>query len=119
MLRSAAHLLAIVMLSASGRLLACGVECLDELTVPDQASCHQGSAPATAIGGGDTHACLPEVVEPRVTVAKLAADHGLLAAPLVARLVAPGAMPGHLTARYAPRTLFDSPHRPDLTVLRI
>ena len=36
MLRSAAHLLAIVMLSASGRLLACGVECLDELTVPDQ-----------------------------------------------------------------------------------
>ena len=36
MLRSTAHLLVIVMLSASGRLLACGVECLDELTVPDQ-----------------------------------------------------------------------------------
>jgi len=119
MLRSTAHLLVLVMLLASGRLLVCDWECSDQLAAPAQASCHQESALATALSGGPTHACLPQVAEPRVTVAKLAADHGLLAAPLVARFVAPGAMPWRLTARYAPRTLFDSPHLPDLTVLRI
>lgn len=120
MLRSTAHVLVLAMLLASGRLLACGLECLDELAVPAQASCHQESAPATALNGGDAHACLPEIVEPRVTVAKLATDHLLVAAPLVARNVAQELMTGTASdGRHALRPRLESPHLPGFSVLRI
>jgi hypothetical protein len=120
MLRSTAHVLVIVMLFASGRLLACGLECLDEVAVPAQAPCHQESAPATAIGSDETHACLPEIVDPRVTVAKLATDQLLVAAPLVATLVAQDLMAnGRSDGRSTLRLRFDSPHLPGFSVLRI
>lgn len=70
MVRSTARLLVVVMLLASGRLLACGWECIDERPAAAEAACHQESAPVTALTGDAAHACLPEVVEPRVTVAK-------------------------------------------------
>ena len=120
MIRSAAYLLAIVMLSASGHLLACGVECLDELTVPDQASCHQGSAPATAIGGGDTHACLPEVVELQVTVAKLTAAQTMLTAPVVTAFVTPERLPDVASHRFYSLLLGSaSPHASASSILRL
>jgi hypothetical protein len=120
MLRSTAHVLVLAMLLASGRLLACGVECLDDLAVPDQPSCHQESAPVTAIGGGETHACLPEIAEPHVTAAKLSTDQLLMAAPLVARIAAPDLMAGSASGRrHALRPRVESPHLPGLSVLRI
>lgn len=74
MVRSTAWLLTVVMLLASGRLLACGWECIDELAAPAEASCHQKSAPAgPALEGGASHACLPEVLEAPVTVTQKAA----------------------------------------------
>jgi len=88
-LRSTSHLLVIMTLLASGRLLACGLECLDELATPEVASCHTESAPATAISGEASHACLPDVAEPLVRVAKPATAHELAAAPLTAPHLAP------------------------------
>jgi len=126
MLRSTAQVLIVVMLFASGRLLACGVECLDELAAPAQASCHQESArdrgglPTVASAKvGEVHACLPEIVEPRVTVAKLATDHLLVAPPLVARLVAETPVAGSVSDRLALRPPFESPHLPSFSILRI
>ena len=120
MLRSTARVLVIVMLFASGRLLACGLECLDEQPVPAQASCHKESAPVTSVNGGETHACLPESAEPRMTVAKLAADQLHLAAPLVARVVTIAPAAGSLSERYhALRSRFEAPHLPGVSVLRI
>ncbi|MDP2390526.1 MAG: hypothetical protein Q8N52_09395, partial [Acidobacteriota bacterium] len=71
-----------MMLLASGRLLACGLECLDELATPEVASCHTESAPATAVSGDASHACLPDVAEPLVRVAKTVSAQELVAAPL-------------------------------------
>ena len=126
MLRSTAHVLVVVMLFASGRLLACGVECLDELAAPVQASCHQesthgrGGLPTVASAKvGEVHACLTEIVEPRVTVAKLATDHLLVAPPLVARLVAETPVAGSVSDRLALRPPFESPPLPGLSVLRL
>lgn len=119
MLRSTAHLLVVVMLFASGRLLACGVECLDELAAPAQASCHQEPAPLTALNGGEAHACLPEIAEPRVTRAKLATDQLLVAAPLVTRLVAKTPIAGAVSDRLALRPPFEFPHLPSFSILRI
>ena len=114
MLRSTAHLLVVVMLFASGRLLACGWECLDELASPAAASCHQESVPATALNGDNPHACLPEVAEARVTVAKLAT------APVVMVLViadrSRDALPRYRQARHL---RFESPPAPAPSVLRI
>ena len=118
MLRSTAHVLVVVMLVASGRLLACGLECLDEL--PAQASCHQESAPATAVHGDTVHACLPESVEPRVTVAKPTSAQMLIAVPVVTPVVTtvrPANAPQRHVVTLRPR--FDSPHLPGLSVLRI
>jgi hypothetical protein len=70
MVRRTAQLLVLVMLLASGRLLACGLECLDERAVPDQASCHQESTPAASLSAEASHACLPDTVEPRITATK-------------------------------------------------
>ena len=85
LLRSTAHLLVVVMLLAQGRLLACGWECMDEVAVAAEASCHTESASAVALNGEATHPCLPEVAEPQVTVAKtVKAQQWLAAAPLVA-----------------------------------
>ena len=82
MLRSTAQLLVLVMVLASGRLLACGLECLDELAAPDEASCHQEPAPAVSLGAEASHACLPDIVEPRVTGTKPATVHAM-ASPLM------------------------------------
>ena len=73
MVRSTAWLLTAVMLLASGRLLACGWECIDELAAPAEASCHQQAAPAgPVLAGGAPHACLPDVIEIPITVTQKA-----------------------------------------------
>ena len=127
MLRPTARLLTIVMLAASGRLLACGLECLDGLAASAQASCHQDSRndsglPTVALAKvGDTmHACLPDVTEPRVTVAKPASAQLLVTMPLLTPVVLNGG------AVQAPRrhvatvhTQFESPHSPAPAILRI
>ena len=119
-LRSTSHLLVIMMLLASGRLLACGLECLDELATPEVASCHTESAPATAISGEASHACLPDVAEPRLTVAKTVKAQELGAAPLVTALITPAR---DLTSSGAPlhphHLRHESPHLAALSVLRI
>ena len=74
------------MLFASGRLLACGWECMDQLAAAE-ASCHQDATPVTAMASDATHACLPEIPEPRVTVAKQVTDQWLMALPSVATIV--------------------------------
>ena len=120
MLRSTAHVLVVVMLVASGRLLACGLECLDELAAPAQASCHQESALATAVHGDTVHACLPESVEPRVTVAKPTSAQMLIAVPVVTPVVTTvgsANAPQRHVVTLRPR--FDSAHLPGLSVLRI
>ncbi|MFA5910503.1 MAG: hypothetical protein WC815_17095 [Vicinamibacterales bacterium] len=73
MLRHTARLLVFALILGSGRLLACGWECIDELAAPAEASCHQKSAPAgPVLEGGAPHACLPDVIETPVTVAQKA-----------------------------------------------
>jgi hypothetical protein len=118
-IRFTAHALIIAMLLVSGRLLACGVECLDELAAPAQVACHQEPAPLTALNGGAAHACLPEIAEPRVTRAKLATDQLLVAAPLVTRIVAKTPVAGAVSDRLALRPPFESPHLPSFSILRI
>ncbi|MDP2319882.1 MAG: hypothetical protein Q8O42_11170 [Acidobacteriota bacterium] len=117
MVRPTVHLLVIMMLLASGRLLACGLECLDELAAPEVASCHTESAPATAISGDAAHACLPDVAEPLVRVVKTL---DLAAAPLAAPHLAP-APPSFQLHRLAAlfRTRPDAPHLSAPPVLRI
>ena len=120
MLRSTARLLVIVMLFASGRLLACGLECLDELAMPDHASCHPEAAPATALSSGETHACLPEVAEPQVTVAKLTAAQTMLTAPVVTAFVTSEQLPDVADHRfYSRRPGSASPPASASSVLRI
>jgi hypothetical protein len=98
--RSTAHLLVLVMLLASGRLLACGLECLDERAVPDQASCHQESTPATSLSADASHACLPDIVEPRVTGTKPVTVHAV---------VSPLMLVSTLVARHSPPVPLRSP----------
>ncbi len=81
-----AQVLVMVMLLASGRLLACGWQCSDELASPAASPCHQESAPLTTINGEVAHACLPEAVEPRVTAVKPAAPL-MASAPMLATAV--------------------------------
>ena len=124
MLRSTAHALVVVMLAASGHLLACGWECFDELPVSAEASCHQdsptgGSAVALAEGGDGMHACLPETAEPHVTVVKPAAAHTLVLAPPATAFVTtlrPAELAG---AQLSFQLRFESPHSPAPSVLRI
>jgi len=127
-LRSTAHLLVVVMLLASGRLLACGWECPDELAIPAEASCHQESAPdrsglptvALAKVGAVAHECLAEVVDPRVTVAKPLVAQTMMAALLVATFVMPDpaiTAPGHRF--HSHRLRFASPQSAAPTVLRL
>jgi hypothetical protein len=128
MLRSTAHLLVVVMLLASGRLLACGWECLDELATPATASCHEDSQPdrsgrpavVLAKVGDTLHACPPEGAEPRVTVARSAAARSLAAAPLTAVLVTADrwldTVPRHRPSS-GPR--FEPSHSPAPSVLRL
>lgn len=128
MVRASAHLLVVVMLLASGRLLACGWECADEPAVPAEASCHQdspthgGALPTVALAnvGEGMHACLPEVSQPRVTAAKPATDRLLMAAPPLATIAAHGLIGGpaaNAHPRLRPRV--ESPHQPRSSVLRI
>lgn len=107
------------MLLASGRLLACGWECADELAAPAEASCHQESAPATAINTESMHACLPDIAEPRVTVAKTATAHLLVSAPIATSHVTFPQPP--VEPRLAPSALtrIESPHPPAPSVLRV
>lgn len=127
MLRSIAHVLVVVMLFASGRLLACGLGCLDELAVRAAASCHQDSTtgrsglPAVALAeeGDGVHACLPETPEPHVTAAKPGAAHALVIPPPTGVLfttVRPADPAGTLVS-FQPD--FESPHSPAPSVLRI
>ncbi len=108
------------MLLGSGRLLACGLECLDELAAPEAASCHTESAPATAMSGDATHACLPDVAEPLVRVAKMVKAPELAAAPLAALLITPerniAPSGAHLHSYHL---CHESPHLATLSVLRI
>ena len=120
MVRSTSFLLVVVMLLAPGRLLACGWECSDELAPPGTASCHQESAPLTALNGDAAHACLPEMAEPRVTVAKPANAQSMAAAPLVTALTAPAASAGFFDPRHHSfRVRIEPPHLPAPSVLRI
>jgi hypothetical protein len=128
MFQSTAHLLVVVMLLASGRLLACGWECLDELAAPVAASCHQEFGPdrsglptvALAKVGNAPHACLPDVVEPRVRAPQPVAAQSLTAAPVVVVFVTADrsldALPRH---RHARHSRFESPHLPAPAVLRL
>lgn len=119
MVRSTARLLIVVMLLASGRLLACGLECLDEQPVKAEQSCHQAPVSAPTVGGEAAHACLPDATEPRVIVVKLATDQ-LTMAPLAAQVVAPGERPGRmLFEQNALRLLVELPPQPGAVVLRI
>lgn len=126
MVRPTAHLLVIVMLLASGRLLACGWECLDELAAPAQASCHQDSHPdrsglptvASAKVGDAMHACLPEIAQPHVTAVKLASAKALVAAPPAApHLTAAPPFDGRHAALLLTRS--ESPHPSAPPILRI
>lgn len=120
MARPTAQLLVIMMLLASGRLLACGLECLDELATPEVASCHTESAPATAISGDPAHACLPDVAEPLVRVVKTLTAQDLAAAPSATPLLTPerdlAPSSAHLHSHHLRH---ESPHLATLSVLRI
>jgi len=120
MVRPTAHLLVLMMLLASGRLLACGWECLDELATPEKASCHTESAPATAVSGDGAHACLPDVAEPLVRAAKTVTAQDLAAVPLATPLIAPelyiAPSGAHLHSHHLRH---ESPHLATLSVLRI
>jgi hypothetical protein len=100
MVRSTVQLLVLAMLLASGRLLACGLECLDERAVPDQASCHQESTPAASLSAQTSHACLPDIVEPRVTGTKPVTAHAV---------VSPLMLVSTLIARHSPLVPLRSP----------
>ena len=115
------------MLVASGRLLACGLECLDERPASADASCHESSPtdrsglPTVALAevGDVMHACLPELAEPQVIVAKPATAHVLVATPPAAVLNA-YAKPAELAGiRLSLQPRFGSPHPPPASVLRI
>ncbi len=96
MLRHTARLLVFALLLGSGRLLACGWECSDELAAPAEASCHQKSAPAgPVLEGGAPHACLPDVIETPVAVAQKAgaASMGPIALADVPVTIRPGGNP--------------------------
>jgi hypothetical protein len=120
MRHSTARLLVVVMLLAQGRLLACGLECMDQLAAPAEASCHTESAPALALNGDAAHACLPEVAEARVTVTKAAKGKGLVAAPLAALLIASDPSDASRQHRFpVAHSRQAPPHSPAPTVLRI
>ncbi|MSO36589.1 MAG: hypothetical protein EXQ50_08905 [Acidobacteria bacterium] len=119
MVRSTSFLLVVVMLLASGRLLACGWECSDELAALAAASCHQESAPLTALHGDAAHACLSEMVEPSVTVARPAGALSLAAAPLVTVFVTRDPLTAPRYSIHSFRAPFESPHSPSPSVLRI
>ena len=71
MLRHTARLLVVTLILSSGRLLACGWDCLAELPIAAEASCHQQStAPDAALNGGDAHPCPPEAVVTPVTISQ-------------------------------------------------
>ncbi|MGE3492423.1 MAG: hypothetical protein AB7N29_20635 [Vicinamibacterales bacterium] len=118
--RPAAAVLVVVMLLAQGRLLACGVECMGEVAVAAEASCHTESAPAVALSSGAAHACLPEVAEPPVTVAKTVKAQTLVAAPLVPAFLMHDPPAADARDRRRPRHLrFAPPQSPAPTILRI
>ena len=119
MVRSTSFLLVVVMLLASGRLLACGWECSNELATSAAASCHQESAPLTALNGDAPHACLPEIVEPSVTVAKPANAQSMAAAPLVTLFVTQDPLTAPRYSIHSFRAPFESPYSPAPAVLRI
>ena len=120
MVRSTSFLLVVVMLLASGRLLACGWECSDQLAASAAASCHQESSPVTAVNGDAAHACLPEIIEPSVTVAKPASAQSLAAAPLVTAFLTGDRSIAWFTDRPHSRHLrCESPHLPAPAVLRL
>ena len=120
MVRSTSVLLVVVMLLASGRLLACGWECSDELAVTAAAaSCHQESAPVTALNGDAAHACLPDIAEPHVTVAKPASALPMAAAPLVTVFITQDYLTAPRYSSQSFRFAFASPHSPARSVLRI
>ena len=107
------------MLFASGRLLACGWECMDQLAAAE-ASCHQDAAPATALNGEPAHPCLPEIAEPHVTAAKLAAAPSVADAPLVTAFITPDrAITPTGGQLHSSRIRFESPHLAAGSVLRI
>jgi hypothetical protein len=127
MLRSTASLLVVVMLLASGRLLACGWECVDEVAAPAEASCHEDSnnergLPTVALAkvGGAAHACLLEIIEPPVTVAKTVKAQTLAAAPQVTAFLMhdPPAADAH-DHRHRRDLRFAPPHSPAPSILRI
>ena len=129
MVRPTAHLLVIMMLLASGRLLACGLECLDELATPEVASCHDNSPtdreglPTVAlakVGGDASHACPPDVAEPLVRFVKTLTAQDLAAAPLAAPLITPEIGIASSTAHlHSYHLRHESPHLATLSVLRI
>ena len=118
MVRSTSFLLVVLMLLASGRLLACGWECSDELAT-SAAACHQESAPLTALKGEAAHACLPEMVEPSVTVARPASALSMAAVPLVTVFVTRDPVTAPRYSIHSFRAPFEPPHSPAPSVLRI
>ena len=117
-----------MMLLASGRLLACGWECLDELATPEVASCHTDAPPdrhglptlALATVGDASHACPPDVAEPLVRVVKTLKAQDLAAAPLAAPLLTPAPDLAPSTAHlHSYHLRHESPHLATLSVLRL
>lgn len=119
MLRYLAALLVTVLLLASGRLLVCGWECMDEVAAQAEASCHTEPAPAVALSGEAAHACLPEVAEPQVTVAKTVKAQTLAAGPAAAFATSAPPTADLHDRRRARHLRFAPPHSPAPTVLRI
>jgi hypothetical protein len=80
--RLTAQFLVVFMLLASGRLLACGLECAGVPAPAAEASCHQPSAHDASLSAAASHTCLPDIAEPRVTGTKPVSVHAM-ASPLV------------------------------------
>ena len=71
MLRHTALMLVVTLILSPGRLLVCGWDCLDELPIAAEASCHQPSAaPEAVLNAGGAHPCPPEAVETPVTISQ-------------------------------------------------
>ena len=87
----------------SGRLLACGWECADQLVNAPDAACHE-SAPTEGLSmSASAHACAPDIADPAVATLKAGAG-----APQLIAFTTPGIV----ASVHAPAAASFAAHRP-------
>ena len=73
MLRHSALLLVLTLTLGSGRLLACGWECADQLVNTHEPACHESASTDGLAMSASAHDCAPDEADPAVATLKAGA----------------------------------------------